>query len=403
MKEIIYLDNHATTPVDPRVLEQMLPFFTERFGNPASQSHGIGRDAAKAVEKARALTAQLINAAPEEIYFTSGATEANNMAIKGVWEHYAKGETGGRKLHLITQVTEHKSVLEICAYLEKKGVKVTYLPVDENGSVACDAVKQAITDETFLISIMAANNEVGTIQPFAEIGKLAKEKNILFHVDAAQAVGKISMDVNRDGIDLLSWTAHKFYGPKGVGALYIRTKNPRVRLEPMIHGGLHESGLRSGTLNVPGIVGMGAASELASAALAEEPRKLAALRDNLERRLIDAIEDVKINGCLKQRLPGNLNISFAYVEGDGVLMALQNKIALSSSSACSSGNMTPSYVLNAMNVDRKYIHSAIRFGLGRFTTEADIDAAVEAVVKAVNDLRAASPIYQSVREERSKS
>lgn len=397
---MIYLDNHATTKVDERVLQVMMPYFSTVYGNPASQSHGFGREAAKSVEKARQQVAGLLSAAVDEIFFTSGATESNNLALKGAWEFFAGGKEGAKPLHLITQATEHKSILETCRYLEKKGVRVTYLPVDEYGLVSIRDVENALTEETFLISIMAANNEVGTLQPLAEIGGLAKERGVLFHVDAAQAAGKIPVSVDALGIDLLSLTAHKFYGPKGTGALYVRKKNPRVRLEPLIHGGLHEDGLRSGTLNVPGIVGLGEACRIAGEEMTAETQRVKALRDDLQQRLLSGIEDARINGHPERRLAGNLNISFAYVEGDGILMGLQNEIALSSSSACSSGNMTPSYVLKAMGVDRRYIHSAIRFGIGRFTTRQEIEQAADAVLKIVKHLRDTSPVYQSAKRER---
>jgi cysteine desulfurase len=389
----IYMDNHATTRLDPRVLEAMLPYFSEKFGNAASRNHAFGWEAEEAVEKARATIASLLNAKSKEIIFTSGATESDNLAIKGVVEFYR--EKGN---HIITCVTEHKAVLDSCRALERLGkAEVTYLPVDKYGMVDPDDVRQAITDRTVLITIMYANNEIGTIHPVAEIGKIAKDKGILFHCDAVQAVGKIGVDVERDGIDLLSLTAHKIYGPKGLGALYVRSRGPRVRLAPIIDGGGHERGMRSGTLNVPGIVGFGAACEIAAAEMAAEARRLTDLRNKLQAGVFERLDEVYLNGHPTQRLPGNFNVSFAYVEGESLLMGISD-IAVSSGSACTSATLEPSYVIRALGVGEELAHSSIRFGLGRFNTEEEVDYVVDRVAKEVKRLREMSPLYEMARE-----
>jgi cysteine desulfurase len=388
----IYMDYHATTPVDPRVLEAMLPYFGDRFGNAASRNHSFGWTAEEAVENARAQIARLIGATPKEIIFTSGATESNNLAIKGVAEMYR--EKGN---HIITQVTEHKAVLDTCKRLEKYGYEVTYLPVQKDGRISLDDLARAITPKTILISIMYANNEIGVVQPIAEIGKIAKEKGVLFHVDAVQAVGKIPVDVQKDGIHLLSLSAHKIYGPKGVGALYVRRKNPRVQLSALIDGGGHERGMRSGTLNVPGIAGLGKACEVCQNDMAEESQRLAGLRDRLKDRLMSKLDELYINGSMEHRLPHNLNISFAFVEGESLLMGI-NDVAVSSGSACTSATLEPSYVLKALGVGEDLAHTSIRFGLGRFNTAEEVDYVVDRVVETVVRLRELSPLYEMAKE-----
>ncbi|HEV2385813.1 MAG TPA: IscS subfamily cysteine desulfurase [Candidatus Acidoferrales bacterium] len=388
----IYMDNHATTPVDPRVLDAMLPYFNERFGNAASRNHVFGWTAEEAVENARAQIARLINATPKEIVFTSGATESDNLAIKGVAEMYR--EKGN---HIITQSTEHKAVLDTCKRLEKYGYQVTYLPVQKDGRVDLDELAAAITAKTILITIMYANNEIGSIQPIAEIGKLAKQRGILFHVDGVQAAGKIPVDVQQDGIDLLSMSAHKIYGPKGVGALYVRRKNPRVQLSAGIDGGGHERGMRSGTLNVTGIVGMGKACEVCQQEMPTESVRLAGMRDRLKQAIMSRLDETYINGSLTHRLPHNLNISFAYVEGESLLMGI-NDIAVSSGSACTSATLEPSYVLKALGVGEDLAHTSIRFGLGRFNTEEEVDYVAGRVVDTVNRLRELSPLYDLAKE-----
>ena len=393
LKFPIYMDAHATTPVDPRVLEAMLPCFRGEFGNAASRNHPFGWRAGKLVEEARSQTARIIHAGPKEIIFTSGATESNNLALKGVFELYR--EKGN---HLITQVTEHKSVLDTAKYLEKQGARVTFLPVNQEGTVDPGKLREAIGDKTILISVMAANNEIGALQPIAEIGKIAKEKGVLFHVDAAQAVGKIPVDVQKSGIDLLSFTSHKMYGPKGIGALYVRRKDPRVRLAPLIHGGGHEGGLRSGTLNVPAIVGFGKASEIAGAEMEKESERILKLRTRLQQKITKELDQVYLNGPAGKRLPGNLNLSFAYVEGESLLMAINEEIAVSSGSACMSANPEPSYVLKALGVGEERFHSSIRFGLGRFTTEEEVDYTAKKVIETVKKLRRISPLYDSMKD-----
>jgi len=388
----IYMDNHATTPVDPRVVEAMLPYFNDKFGNAASRNHSFGWSAEEAVENARGQIARLVNATPKEIIFTSGATESNNLAIKGVAEMYR--EKGN---HIITQVIEHKAVLDTCKRLEKYGFEVTYLPVEKDGRINLDDLRRAITPKTILISIMYANNEIGVVQPIAEIGKIAKEKGILFHSDGVQAAGKIPVDVQKDNIDLLSLTAHKFYGPKGCGALYVRRKNPRVQLSAIIDGGGHERGMRSGTLNVPGIVGFGKASELCQSEMAAESERLRRLRDRLKDGIFAKLDEVYVNGSLTQRLPHNLNVSFAFVEGESLLMGI-NDIAVSSGSACTSATLEPSYVLKALGVGEDLAHTSIRFGLGRFNTEEEVDYVTSRVVETVNRLRELSPLYEMAKE-----
>ena len=392
MKLPIYMDNHATTPVDPRVFAAMTPFFTNLFGNSASRNHSFGWEAEEAVEKARKQIASLIGATNKEIVFTSGATESNNLAIKGVAEMYA--EKGN---HIITAATEHKAVLDTCKRLEKDGLRVTYLPVQQNGLVDLDQLREAITDKTILITIMYANNEIGVLQPIAEIGKLAKERGVLFHTDATQAVGKVPVDVIKDNVDILSISAHKMYGPKGVGALYVRRRSPRVQLTAQIDGGGHERGMRSGTLNVPGIVGLGEACAIAKAEMPEESKRLEYLRDKLKDRLLAALDEVYINGTMEHRLPNNLNISFAYVEGESLLMGI-NDIAVSSGSACTSATLEPSYVLKALGAGDDLAHSSIRFGLGRFNTEEEVDYVSEKVIDVVKKLRELSPLYEMHKE-----
>jgi cysteine desulfurase len=388
----IYFDNHATTQVDPRVLQAMLPYFTEKFGNAASRNHPFGWAGEEAVENARAQVASLIGATPKEIIFTSGATESDNLMIKGVAEMYR--EKGN---HIITQAIEHKAVLDTCKRLEKDGFEVTYLPVQRDGRVDPEDVRKAITPKTILITIMYANNEIGIINPIAEIGKIAKERGIFFAVDAVQAVGKIPVDVQKDNIDLLAVSAHKIYGPKGVGALYVRRRNPRVQLSAIIDGGGHERGMRSGTLNVPGIVGLGAACEIAQKEMAEESVRLHNLRDRLKAGLEAKLDEVFINGSMEHRLPNNLNMSFAYVEGESLLMGI-NDIAVSSGSACTSATLEPSYVLKALGVGEDLAHTSIRFGLGRFNTEEEVDYVTEKMVHVVKKLRELSPLYEMAKE-----
>jgi cysteine desulfurase len=381
----IYLDNHATTPLDQRVLEAMLPFFTSRFGNAASNSHSFGWEAAAAVEKARRQIAASIGASPQEIVFTSGATESDNLALKGVGE--ACSDKGN---HIITAVTEHKAVLDSCKHLEKIGFRVTYLRVGSDGLIDLDELKDAFTDRTILVSIMAANNETGVLQPIEEIGRLCRERGVLFHSDAVQALGKVPLDVNRANLDLASLTAHKLYGPKGCGALYVR-QSASARLVPLIDGGGHENGLRSGTLNVPGIVGFGKACEIAQQEMPEESCRLAGLRNLLRDRLMTCLDQVTINGSMEHRLPGNLNISFLEVEGETLLTGL-NDVALSSGSACSSGKTHASYVLKALGLTDEAAGSAIRFGIGRFNTEAEIDYVAGRIIELVKNLREVSSL-----------
>jgi cysteine desulfurase len=392
MKLPIYMDYHATTPVDPRVVDAMLPYFTNRFGNAASRNHAFGWEAEEAVETARRQVADLVGANPKEIIFTSGATESNNLAIKGVAEMYR--EKGN---HVITCVTEHKAVIDTCKKLEKQGGRVTYLPVQKDGRIDLDDLRAAITDKTILITLMTANNEIGVLQPIAEIGAIAKEKGILFHTDAVQAVGKVPFNVGEAKVDLVSITAHKIYGPKGVGALYVRRRNPRVLLSEQISGGGHERGMRSGTLNVPGIVGLGAAAALAQAEMSTEGERLRKLRDRLNAKLHANLDELYINGSMEHRLPHNLNVSFAYVEGESLLMGI-NDVAVSSGSACTSASLEPSYVLKALGAGDDLAHSSIRFGLGRWTTDEEVDYVVEKLTTVVRRLREMSPLYEMVKE-----
>jgi cysteine desulfurase len=388
----IYMDNHATTPLDPRVLEAMMPYLTGIFGNAASRNHSFGWEAEQGVEKAREQIAKLIGATAKEIIFTSGATESTNLAIKGVAEMYR--EKGN---HIITQMTEHKATLDTCKRLEKSGFRVTYLPVMADGLIDLEDLKRAMDDQTILVSIMYANNEIGVIQPIQEIGKLCHEKGVLFHSDAVQAIGKIPVNVLTDNIDLMSLTSHKMYGPKGVGALYVRRRNPRVQLSEQINGGGHERGMRSGTLNVPGIVGMGMAAELCMNEMATEAARQKELRDYLRAKLEKALDYTQVNGNMDHHLPGNLNMSFVYVEGESLLMGI-NDIAVSSGSACTSATLEPSYVLKALGLGDDVAHSSIRFGLGRFNNKAEVDYVSDKVISVVQHLRELSPLYEMVKE-----
>ena len=389
----IYMDCHATTPVDPRVLDAMLPYFAERFGNAASRNHSFGWAAAKAVETARQHIADLIGSSPKEIVFTSGATESDNLAIKGIADMYR--EKGN---HLITVITEHRAVLDTCKRLEKDGYRVTYLPVQPDGLIDLDDLRHAISDETILISVMTANNEIGVIQPIAEIGELAKEHEILFHTDAAQACGKIALDVNAIPADLVSITAHKMYGPKGVGALYVRRRRPRVLLTPIVDGGGHERGMRSGTLNVPGSVGFGAAADICQREMVTDSGRLRTLRDRLKDGLQRNLEGIGINGSMDARLPNNLNVSFTGVDGETLLMALDD-VAVSSGAACTSASVEPSHVLKSIGTPDDLAHASIRFGLGRFTTEEEIGYVVEKVTQVVTHLREMTSLQQTSMEE----
>ena len=393
MKLPIYMDYHATTPVDPRVVETMLPYFTEDFGNAASRNHPFGWKAEKAVDRARKQVADLVSAKPREVIFTSGATESNNLAIKGVAEMYR--EKGN---HIITCVTEHKAVIDTCKWLEKQGSRVTYLPVQKDGRISLDDLRAAITNDTILITIMTANNEIGVLQPIEEIGTIAKEHGIIFHTDAVQAVGKVPFNVNEMKVDLVSLSAHKMYGPKGVGALYVRRRNPRVLLSEQINGGGHERGMRSGTLNVPGIIGLGAAAELCHEEMDADTARLSGLRDRLSKSLHQKLDEIYVNGSMEHRLPHSLNISFAYVEGESLLMGI-NDVAVSSGSACTSASLEPSYVLKALGAGDDLAHSSIRFGLGRWTTEEEVDYVVDKLTSVVRRLREMSPLYEMVKEE----
>jgi cysteine desulfurase len=388
----IYMDNHATTRPDPRVVEAMLPYFGEIFGNAASRNHEFGWVAEEAVERSREQIAKLIGASAKEIVFTSGATESDNLALKGVAEMYR--EKGN---HIITQVTEHKAILDTCKRLEKNGFRVTYLPVQKDGRIDLDDLRRAIDDKTILVSIMAANNEIGVLQPIREIGAICHEKGVIFHTDAVQAVGKVPFNVIADNVDMASISAHKIYGPKGVGALYVRRKNPRVQLVAQMDGGGHERGMRSGTLNVPGIVGLGKACEIATNEMAEEDVRLSALRDSLRDQIMSQLDEVYINGSVEHRLPGNLNISFAFVEGESLLMGI-NDVAVSSGSACTSATLEPSYVLKALGAGDDLAHSSIRFGIGRFNTQAEVDYVANRVVDVVKRLRELSPLYEMHKE-----
>ncbi len=392
MKLPIFLDYHSTTPMDPAVLETMLPYFTQTFGNAASRNHEYGWTAEAAVEKARTQVASLIGASDKEIIFTSGATESNNLAIQGVAQMYKEK---GR--HIITSPIEHKAVLDTCQYLESIGFELTTLPVDQYGRVSAEDVVKAIRPDTILVSVMFANNEIGSINPIAEIGRVCKERGVVFHTDAVQACGKIPVDVEKMGIDLLSLTAHKMYGPKGVGALYVRRRNPRVRLSPIVHGGGHERGMRSGTLNVPGIVGFGKAAEIAKARLQLDTEHSSRLRDKLWNAIRSRVDEVHLNGHPTERLPHNLNVSFAYVEGESLMMGIK-ELAVSSGSACTSASLEPSYVLKSIGVGDELAHSSIRFSVGRNTTDEEIDFAIERVVATVKKLRELSPLYEMVKE-----
>lgn len=387
----IYMDYQATTPTDPRVVEAMLPYFTEKFGNPHSRSHAYGWESEDATEIARQQVADLIHANPKEIIFTSGATESNNIAIQGIARFY-----GDKKKHIITVQTEHKCVLDACRYLEREGFSITYLPVQKNGLVDLELLKNTITDQTALVSVMAVNNEIGVIQPLAEIGKLCREKGAFFHTDAAQAFGKIPLDVEAMNIDLMSISGHKIYGPKGIGALFVR-RRPRVRLAPIFHGGGQERGFRSGTLPTPLVVGLGKAAEIAGKEMESETARLKKLSDRLKGGIMKAIPETFLNGDETNRIPGNLNISFAYVEGESMLMAIR-ELAVSSGSACTSASLEPSYVLRALGIGDELAHTSIRFGLGRFTTEEEIDRAIEVVQKNVQKLRDMSPLWEMAQE-----
>jgi cysteine desulfurase len=394
LKFPIFLDSQSTTPVDPRVLEVMIPFFTEKFGHPASRNHPFGWEAEGALDRAREQLARLIGARdPKELVFTSGGTEAINLALKGVAEMYRE-----RGTHIVTTAIEQRAGMDVAKRLERQGFQVTYLPVGKDGLVDLEELRRALTDKTVLISIMFANNEIGTIQDVVAIGKLAKEKGIVFHTDATQAVGKIPVDVEAMGIDLLSCTAHLVYGPKGVGALYVRRKNPRVRVAPMVDGGGHERGMRSGTVPVPLAVGFGKAAEICMDVMPAESRRLAALRDQLQEVIVSQVDETFVNGHLERRLPHNLNVSFAYVEGESVLMGLNKDVALASGSACTSATLEPSYVISALGVDSELAHSSIRFGLHRFTTEEEVDFVGRRTVEVVRRLREMSPLYELAKE-----
>lgn len=392
LKLPVYLDNNATTPMDPRVLEAMIPYFTEKFGNAASRNHPFGWEGEEAVDYAREQVAKLIGADPKEIIFTSGATEGDNLAIKGVFEMYAsKGN------HIITATTEHKAVLDTCKHIEKAGGEVTYLEVKADGRIDLGELEAAIKPTTILIAIMYANNEIGTIQPVKEISALAKKNGVLFFTDATQAVGKIPVDVNKDGIDIMAFSGHKMYGPKGVGAIYVRRKNPRVKVTAQMDGGGHERGMRSGTLNVPGIVGLGKACELCMLDMETDTKRISGLRDKLENALLK-LEEAYVNGSKEHRLPHVSNISFKYVEGEGLMMGFNKNIAVSSGSACTSASLEPSYVLKALGLGDDLAHSSLRFGLGRFTTEDQIDYTIEQVSNTVLKLRDMSPLWEMYKE-----
>ena len=387
----IYLDYQATTPMDPRVLEAMMPYFTYKFGNPHSRSHSYGWEAEEGVEKARGQIAKLIGADEKEVIFTSGATESNNLAIRGVAEFYKD-----RKNHIVTTVTEHKCVLDTCRHLEQQGFEVTYLPVQKNGLIDLDVLRAAVTDKTVVVSIMAVNNEIGVIQPLAEIGKICREKKAFFHTDAAQAAGKIPLDVEAMNIDLMSISGHKIYGPKGIGALYVRRK-PRVRLVPLIVGGGQERGFRSGTLPTPLCVGIGEAAEIAMKEMDAESKRLTKLQARMLKGLNDKLTDIHVNGDLEHRIPGNLNIGFAFVEGESLMMGIKG-LSVSSGSACTSASLEPSYVLRALGVEEDMAHTSLRIGLGRFTTEQEVDTAVDELVRHVKKLRAMSPLWEMAQE-----
>ncbi len=389
----IYMDNHATTPTDPRVVEAMLPYFSEKFGNAASRSHAFGWTAEEAVNSARDTLAKLLGADNgKEIIFTSGATESNNLAIKGVAEFYRE-----RGDHIITSVSEHKAVLDTCKRLETQGFRVTYLPIGKDGRVRAEDVRNAIEEKTILVSIMLANNEIGTINPIQEIGRITREKGVLFHCDAVQGIGKTPFSVQEMNVDLASISAHKIYGPKGVGALYVRRSKPRVRLVAQMDGGGHERGMRSGTLNVPAIVGFAKAAQILIEEGEAETARILALRERLRTKLMSALEEVTLNGSLEHRLAGNLNLSFAFVEGEAMMMAIKD-VAVSSGSACTSASLEPSYVLRALGLDEDLAHSSIRFGIGRFNTEEEIDYVADLVIEKVKKLREMSPLYEMHKE-----
>lgn len=392
LKFPVYLDHNATTPCDPRVVEVMIPYFTEKFGNAASRSHSFGWEGEEAVEHAREQVAGLIGAEPNEIIFTSGATEADNLAIKGIFEMYS-----GKGRHIITVVTEHKAVLDTCKHIEKLGAELTYLPVNAEGQISLEALEAAIRPDTILIAIMYANNELGTIAPVREISRIARNHGVLFFTDGAQAVGKIPVDVNEDGIDLMAFSGHKIYGPKGVGALFVRRRNPRVKLVAQMDGGGHEKGMRSGTLNVPGIAGFGKACELCMLEMESDNRRIIALRDKLENALC-RLEESYVNGSREHRLPQMTNISFKYLDNESLLTGLNKDIALSSGSACTSATLEPSYVLKALGLGENRAHSSLRFGLGRYTTEEQIDFAIEQVSRTVSRLRGLSPLWEMYKE-----
>jgi cysteine desulfurase len=391
-RQLIYLDNNSTTPCDPRVVDAMIPYFYEKHGNAASRSHQFGWEAEDAVDYAREQIAQLIGADEKEVIFTSGATESNNLALKGVFEMYAK-----KGNHIITLETEHKAIVDSCKHLEKLGAEITWLKVGEDGLVDLEALEAAIRPSTILISVMWANNETGVIQPMAAIGKICERHGVLFHSDATQAVGKIPTPARETGVHLMSFTAHKMYGPKGVGALYVSRKNPRVKVTAQMDGGGHERGMRSGTLNVPGIVGFGKAAEIARMEMGQDAAQLSRLRDRLEQGLT-RLEETKVNGNVHHRMPHVSNISFKHVEGEGLMMTFNQSIALSSGSACTSASLEPSYVLVAMGLGDDLAHSSLRFSLGRFTTEEDVDFAIEAVTNGVNHMRSLSPIWEMYKD-----
>lgn len=391
VKTPVYMDYQATTPMDKRVLDAMIPYFTEKFGNPHSRSHAYGWEAEEATEIAREQVAKLIGANAKEIVFTSGATESNNIAIKGVGHFYKD-----KKNHIITVVTEHKCVLDACRHLEQEGFNVTYLPVQQNGLIDLELLKKTITDKTLLVSVMAVNNEIGVIQPLAEIGKICREKGVFFHTDCAQAFGKIPLDVEAMNIDLMSISGHKIYGPKGIGALYVR-RRPRIRIEPIINGGGQERGMRSGTLPTPLVVGLGKAAEIAANEMELENARLTKLSERFLKGIRAKVPEVYINGDEKQRIPGNLNISFAYIEGESMIMAIRD-LAVSSGSACTSASLEPSYVLRALGVEEEMAHTSIRFGFGRFTTEEEVDFAIDLVASQVQKLRDMSPLWEMAQE-----
>jgi cysteine desulfurase len=388
----IYLDYQATTPMDKRVLDAMLPYFMEKYGNPHSRSHAFGWEAEEAVEKARAQVAHLIGADPKSIVFTSGATESNNIALKGVMRFYKD-----KRNHLVTVATEHKCVLDSARHLQQEGFEVTYLPVKQNGLIDLDQLREVVTEKTALVSVMAVNNEIGVIQPLAEIGKICREKGAFFHTDAAQGAGKIPLDVEAMNIDLMSISGHKIYGPKGIGALYVRRSKPRVRLEALFSGGGQERGIRSGTLATPLCVGLGEACAIAEREMGAENERLRMLSDRFYNGIVSQVPEVILNGDREQRIPGNLNLSFAYVEGESMIMAIKD-LAVSSGSACTSASLEPSYVLRALGVEEEMAHTSIRIGLGRFTTEAEVDYAVQTIVEKVNKLRAMSPLWEMAQE-----